>query len=132
MADTPTIEEKEDKISSLDKSPSPPTTNSDCIILPEAQFIVERILARRTRRGKTEYLLKWFGYPSEDNTWEAESDIHPDLVTEFNNQILLSPEAAAAAAAAAAAHSVPKVQPKRAKSLHGGKSNKKQKKKYYR
>jgi len=48
------------------------------------QYVVEKILAkRRIRKGKWEYLLKWAGFSDDDNTWEGENDIHPDLIAEF-------------------------------------------------
>jgi len=51
------------------------------------QYVVEKILAkRRVRKGKWEYLLKWAGYGDEDNTWEGEQDIHPDLIAEFERK----------------------------------------------
>jgi len=75
-------------------SPSPPARTSDPLNLSEEakadeQFIVEKILAkRRTRKGKWEYLLKWAGFSNEDNTWEGQNDIHPDLIAEFERQQL--------------------------------------------
>jgi hypothetical protein len=39
------------------------------------QFYVEKILARRTRRGRKEVLVKWIGYPEEESTWEPASEI---------------------------------------------------------
>jgi hypothetical protein len=33
-------------------------------------FTVEKILNKRTRRTRTEYLVKWKGYPEEENSWE--------------------------------------------------------------
>lgn len=37
----------------------------------DKEYIVERILDRRVRNGKTEYLLKWQGYSSAFNSWEV-------------------------------------------------------------
>lgn len=36
------------------------------------EFVVERVVARRFNQKKRqfEYLLKWEGYPPEQNTWE--------------------------------------------------------------
>jgi hypothetical protein len=36
------------------------------------EYNVEHIVAKRTFRGKTQYLVKWAGYPVEENTWEPE------------------------------------------------------------
>lgn len=47
--------------------------HSPRIILSEQSFIVERILAKRINgRGKTEFLLKWKGFPDSYNSWEPE------------------------------------------------------------
>lgn len=34
---------------------------------------VEKILKKRTKNGKKEILIKWYGYPEKFNTWEPES-----------------------------------------------------------
>jgi len=36
----------------------------------ELEYEVEKIVAQRKRRGKTQYLVKWSGYPDYENTWE--------------------------------------------------------------
>jgi len=68
------------------------TKPNDYFDLPEEaraddQYVVEKILAkRRNRKGKWEYLLKWAGFSDNDNTWESQHDIHPDLIAEFERQ----------------------------------------------
>jgi hypothetical protein len=37
-------------------------------------YQVERILERRTKDGKTEYFVKWVGYPDSVNSWEPEEN----------------------------------------------------------
>ncbi|EOD32681.1 hypothetical protein EMIHUDRAFT_230451 [Emiliania huxleyi CCMP1516] len=38
----------------------------------EVDYEVECIREQKRRRGKLTYLVKWRGWPDEDNTWEAE------------------------------------------------------------
>lgn len=33
-------------------------------------YIVEKVVDKRNVKGKIQYLLKWKGYPDEENTWE--------------------------------------------------------------
>ena len=49
----------------------------------ERVYRVEAILDVRTKRRQKEYLIKWEGYPSSDNSWEAAKNISAKLVAEF-------------------------------------------------
>jgi len=53
----------------------------------EVEYSVERIVAKRIRKGKVEYELKWEGYSSSENTWERIENLVncEKLVLEFEN-----------------------------------------------
>src|SRR6201996_2923266 len=56
------------------------------LIEGEPEYEVEKILEERKRgQGrKTHFLIKWKGYPTSDNSWEKEEDVHaPELIAEF-------------------------------------------------
>ncbi|XP_028027749.1 chromobox protein homolog 5-like [Bombyx mandarina] len=36
----------------------------------EEEYVVEKVLNKRTVKGKIQYLLKWKGYKEEESTWE--------------------------------------------------------------
>jgi hypothetical protein len=55
----------------------------------EEEYEVEKILdARPQGRGrKMHYLVKWKGYPTSDNSWEPEENVHAEeLIKEFHKR----------------------------------------------
>ena len=68
-----------------DRHQDPP---SAIIINDEEEFEVEAIIKKRTKHGKTQYLVKWKGYREEDCTWEPEEHLQnaPELITEFKKK----------------------------------------------
>ena len=54
----------------------------------EDEYKVEAILQKRRQGGKTQYLIKWEGYESEDNTWEPieHLDGAAELLARFNEE----------------------------------------------
>ena len=51
---------------------------------PEQLYDIERILKCRKRGNKKEYLIKWQGYPSSENSWEPSRYIPEYLRQQFH------------------------------------------------
>lgn len=50
------------------------------------KFEVEKIVNKRRKKNKTEYLVKWVGFSESQNTWEPLRNLKNvlDIVEEFN------------------------------------------------
>ena len=48
-------------------------------------FMVKKILNKRVRGRKNEYLIWWKGYPKDEATWTEESLLPKKMVREFNS-----------------------------------------------
>ena len=58
------------------------------IIKGEEEFEVEKILNKRTVRGKEKFLVRWKGYTAEEDTWESRENLEnaKELVKEFERE----------------------------------------------
>lgn len=53
----------------------------------EQEFSVEKILGKRKNQGEVEYLIKWEGYASDENTWEPIDNLNcPSLINQYEEE----------------------------------------------
>ena len=53
----------------------------------EEEFEVESIVSCRKKGRQLQYLIKWRGYPPEDNSWEPSGNLHaPRLIRAFHQE----------------------------------------------
>ena len=75
----PTIKNTLKKSKHHSSSSSPSESSQE-----EPEFTVESIVEKRRVNGKLEYLIKWKGYSSDENTWEPKENLNcPELLKEF-------------------------------------------------
>ena len=58
------------------------------LIEDEEQYEVEAVVDSRRHRGKDQYLVKWKGYPTSENTWQSADDLAnaQEALEEYNKQ----------------------------------------------
>ena len=53
----------------------------------------------RGRKGETLYYLAWKGFSADASTWETAADIHPEIISDYEEGLRREAEADAAAEA---------------------------------
>jgi len=55
----------------------------------QEEFFVEKILEMHVKKGKDEFLVKWFWYPDDHNSWEPIENLSGVDASEFQLHQLL-------------------------------------------
>ena len=67
--------------SSYLKTSDPRNPKKRSIMSDGEEFVVDRILDKRLKNGKTEYLIAWKGFGPEENTWEPKANMDcPEMI----------------------------------------------------
>lgn len=92
-----------------DDSASAKSAKSD---LDEEEYVVEAVVGKRVKGGVLQYLLKWKGYSSAENTWEPEENCGcPELIAEYNRNELKKKSAKGKASSSKAGTSSSRAEP---------------------
>lgn len=68
LTEQPVVEEVEVQVLDLDSDDDKENKDNS----REEEFEIEAILERRrTKPGGTQYVVKWKGYPDDENSWES-------------------------------------------------------------
>jgi hypothetical protein len=68
-----------------ERQPPPPDPE---VIDEEEHYLVEAFRAHRRRRNTLEYLVKWAGYPEEENTWRPAHELKEDMSSDAFERVL--------------------------------------------
>lgn len=74
----------------LPEDADPSTSNASIMAESEDPYIVENIVSKRFNsiKGQYEYLVKWQGYTSQENTWELLSNIPGSILESYESKLL--------------------------------------------
>merc|ERR1712012_1299525 len=79
MGELESSDEKNETGAERNKSIAP----SNVVIEDGIEYILEKIIDKRKRKRKVQYLVKWEGYDEKDNTWEPACSLPKELKQEF-------------------------------------------------
>lgn len=71
-------------LNQTDRKPSEETNDPDQHSAEEDTYEVEKILQHKTIGKKTQYLVKWKGYPKSHNSWEPTECFNANFLKEYH------------------------------------------------
>ncbi|EDW72015.2 heterochromatin protein 1D [Drosophila willistoni] len=79
------------RVKTIKKEPAnnkPPPKSNEPSISP-VEYTVEKIIGKRFWNGRPQLLIKWFGYPEEESTWEPQENMGNciELLTDFEAEL---------------------------------------------
>jgi hypothetical protein len=73
-----------DRYPDRERPPPPPPEIED----NEEYFLVESFVNSRGTASRLQYLVKWIGYPSHENTWRPATALRQDLSADLFSQLV--------------------------------------------
>lgn len=75
----------------MSQAPAPGSSNKPTEVWSAGEFVVEKICGKRFNHGRPELLVKWMGFPDQDNSWEPLENLGNciEMVCDFEAELFI-------------------------------------------